>query len=270
MQKSSRAVVVLGLLIYLSVYANCFGQSSAVAASSSGRAAGTGTSIGVAPRANASGRFGMGVKVSLLGGGVEAAARVTHRTNIRGGFNMLTYNNITFQQDNVSYAGKLDFKTIEGHFDIFPRAGSFHVGPALVVFLGDPVSATATVAGGTAFNLSGQTYYSDASNPVGGSAKFNFNKAAPGVTLGWGNLVSRNERKRFTVPFELGVVFQGAPKSALSLTGDVCDSPGVNCRAIASDPIVQSKVVAEEASLNNKASSYKYYPIFSLGFGLKF
>jgi len=35
--------------------------------------------------------FAMGVKTSLLGVGVELAARATHRTNVRAGFNILGY-----------------------------------------------------------------------------------------------------------------------------------------------------------------------------------
>src|SRR4029077_12319557 len=57
-----------------------------------------------------SGTVGVGVKASLLGAGIERAMRVTHRSNIRAGFNMITYDR-TFDKDGIAYAGQLQFKT---------------------------------------------------------------------------------------------------------------------------------------------------------------
>jgi hypothetical protein len=220
-------------------------------------------------------RFGLAFKISMLGPGAEVAGRVSHRTNLRGGFNMFTYRGVTFNKDDISYAAKLSLKTVEAHYDFFPRAGGFHVGPGLLAFIGNPVTATASVAGGQPFNLGDQSYISDPTNPVRGSAKFDVNRAAPEVTLGWGNLVSHRERRHLTVPFELGLAFQGAPRSTLNLSGNVCDQNQysgaiTNCRDIANDSKVQSQVIAEQSSLNSKMSSYKEYPILSAGFGFTF
>jgi hypothetical protein len=79
------------------------------------------------------------------------------------------------------------------------------------------------------------------------------------------------ENHHFSVPVELGVVFQGSPKSTLNLTGNVCtDQLQTNCFNAATDPTVQSNVVAEEAKLNKNMKPFKYYPIISFGFGYKF
>lgn len=228
-----------------------------------------GSSVARTPTSAAGlGKVGIGVKASLLGGGVELAAAVSHRTNVRGGFNMLSYNR-GFDKDQVSYDGKLSFKTIEAHYDIFPFAGRFHLGPGVLVYAGDPLTATASVPEGQSFSLGGEDYISAKSNPVRGSGKLDFNRAAPTVTLGWGNLVSRRE-KRFSIPVELGVAFQGSPKATLNLTGSVCDINGSNCRTIASDPTVQAQVVSEQSKVNNSISAFKYYPLISFGFGVKF
>src|ERR1700751_317030 len=71
-----------------------------------------------------SGRGGVGVKFSLLGAGAEGAVRVSHRSNIRAGFNMITYDR-TFNKDGISYDGQIQFKSIEAHYDFFPWAGNF-------------------------------------------------------------------------------------------------------------------------------------------------
>jgi len=121
-----------------------------------------------------------------------------------------------FDKDGISYAGKLDFKTFEAHHDIFPWAKSFHISPGVLVYAGDPITATATVPGGQSFSLGNVSYYSDPSNPITGTGKIDFNRAAPMITVGWGNLVSRKEGAHFVVAFEMGVAFQGSPKASLA------------------------------------------------------
>ena len=213
--------------------------------------------------------FGVGVKMSLLGAGVEGAMRVTHRTNIRAGFNMFSYSR-NFTKDDVSYAGQLSFKTIEAHYDIFPFAGGFRVSPGVLIYAGTPITANASVPGSQTFSLGGTQYQSDPAVPVTGTGKITFNRAAPMATFGWGNLVSRKEGAHFSVPVEFGVAFQGSPQASLNLAGNVCDTTGANCRSIASDSTVQANILSEQTKLNNSMSFFKVYPIISVGFGYKF
>ena len=215
------------------------------------------------------GRVGAAVKISTLGAGGEVAVRVTHRTNVRAGFNVITYSR-GFDKDGISYNGQLDFKTFEAHYDIFPWANSFHVSGGILVSAADPITATALVPGNQSFTLGGVDYFSDPANPVNGNGKILFNRAAPTVTFGFGNLVPRSESKHFSIPVEFGVAFQGSPKATLGLSGSVCETPGVNCRSVASDPTVQSNVLSEQNKLNNSMSFFKVYPIISVGFGYKF
>jgi hypothetical protein len=249
-----------------------YGQSavSSTAPSTETPAAVQPSSQSSAPHANADlGHLGAAVKVSLVGVGGEVAVSVTHHTNVRAGFNMISYSR-GFDKDGISYAGKLNFKTFEAHYDIFPWAKSFHISPGVLVYAGDPITATSSVPGGQSFSLGGVTYYSDPSNPITGTGKIDFNRAAPMITFGWGNLVSRKEGAHFVVPFEMGVAFQGSPKASLALAGNVCDSTGVNCRNAGTDPTVQSNVISEQSKVNNSMSFFKAYPIISLGFGYKF
>lgn len=218
---------------------------------------------------NGDSRVGIGVKVSLLGGGVEVAARLTHRTNVRAGFNVVSINR-DFNKDGIAYNGTLSFKTFEAHYDLFPFAGNFHVSPGVLVYFGDPITASAAVVAGQSFTLGGTTYYSDTTTPVTGTGKIDFNRAAPVATIGWGNLVPRHHNKHFSVPVELGVAFQGSPKATLNLAGNACSAPGVNCVSIATDPTVQANVLSEQTTLNNSMSLFKVYPIISVGFGYAF
>lgn len=215
------------------------------------------------------GEIGVGVKFSLLGAGFEGAVRLTEKTNARAGFNMIKYSR-GFDKDGVSYNGELNFRTFEAHLDYFPWAKSFHLSPGVLVYAADPITATASVPPNQSFSLGGFGYYSDPTNPITGRGKVTFYRAAPMLTVGWGNLVSRKEGKHFSVPFEIGVAFQGSPKASLALDGNVCDQPGVNCRPAATDPIVQANVVSEQNKINDSMTLFKAYPIISVGIGYKF
>ena len=214
------------------------------------------------------GKVGFGVKASLLGVGAEVALRATHRSNVRVGFNILGYSR-DFEKDGINYDGHLNFRTVEAHYDIFPWAHSFHISPGVLTYIGTPVTAHALVPGDQSFSLGGVDYSSDPNHPASASGTVKFNRVAPMITMGFGNLVHRDS-KHFTVPFEIGVAFQGAPVSNLSVAGNVCDEPGLNCRNAATDPTVQSNIIEEQNKINNSMRWFKVYPIISVGFGYKF
>ena len=269
MQKPVIRMLVFGCSIFLGMRQPGHCQSASFTDPSPSPAAPT---VAVsAPKPSATpdlGRVGVGVKMSLLGGGIELAARVTHHSNLRAGFNMISYSR-TFNKDGIAYQGELDFKTVEAHYDIFPFAGRFHISPGVLAYIGDPITASLKVPAGQSFSLGGQQFFSDSTTPVTGNGKIDFNRVAPTITAGWGNLVSRDS-KHFSVPFEIGAAFQGAPKATLNLAGSVCDSPNANCRSVASDPAVLGQVVSEQTKLNNSMRFFKVYPIISIGLGYKF
>ena len=212
--------------------------------------------------------FGVGIKASFLGFGAEAATPLARRLNLRAGFNGFSYNR-GFNKDGVAYAGQLNFRSGEAHLDWFPFGGSFHLSPGALIYNGNRILANASVAGGQSFTLNGASYTSDPADPVAGLGKVDFRKAGPMVTAGWGNLLPRG-RRRFSVPVEVGAIYTGAPQAGLSLTGSACDSSGLNCRTIASDATILSNVQAEQSKLNKDMAAFKFYPVISAGFGVKF
>lgn len=213
--------------------------------------------------------LGVGIKLSSLGLGAEVGVAVTHRSNLRAGFNVLGFSH-TFTKDGIAYKGHLNFKTFEAHYDFFPWAGSFHVSPGMLVYTAGPINANAFMPGNRDFTLGGVTFYSDPSSPTTARGKITFNRAAPTITVGWGNLISRKEGSRFSFPFEIGIAVQGSPKTSLDFTGNVCTSPGVNCTGAASDPAVQRNIISEQNKINNSLSFLRIYPIISSGFAVSF
>jgi hypothetical protein len=218
--------------------------------------------------------IGVGVRLSSLGIGGEVAVPVTERSNVRGGFNAFGYSR-GFNKDNINYAASLSFRSVEAHYDWYPLSGlllgGLHLSPGLMLYNGNKVTASASVPGGQTFTLGGTQYTSEPGDPITGSAKLDFNKVAPTVLVGLGNLVPRH-RRRFGVNFEVGVAFSGAPQFTMNLKGTACTTiNGVfQCLNAATDPTVQSSVAAEQRKVNSDVSAFKVYPVISLGFSYKF
>lgn len=213
------------------------------------------------------GLIGAAVRLSTLGAGGEVGVSLSNKLNVRGGFNIFQYSR-GFDHDGITYKGQLNLRSGEAHLDWYPLGHTFHLSPGLLVYNGNGATATANVLGGSTFTLGGTTYTSDPANPITGTGKLDFVKAAPTAMFGFGNLVPQN--RHFTYNFELGAVFQGSARTKLNLTGNACDSTGANCVNAATDPTVQQNVVAEQTKINNKLSPFKYYPVISFGFGYRF
>jgi hypothetical protein len=212
-------------------------------------------------------RIGIGVKVSTLGVGVEAATPLAGKFNVRGGFNMFRYSR-DITNNGIQYNAQLQFQSAEAHLDWFPFGG-FHVSPGILFYNGNQLTATAAVPGGQTFSAGGTTYESDPATPVTGTGKLNFLKVSPSIMVGVGNLIPRNGR-RYSFLFEVGGVYQGSARVALNLAGNVCDSMGSNCRAISTDATVQANIQAQQTKIQNDINPYRFFPVVSLGVGFNF
>jgi hypothetical protein len=147
-------------------------------------------------------RVGIGVKISTLGIGGEAAVRVLRRANVRGGFNALAFNH-NFSGNGIDYSGSLHLRSAEAHFDYF-LFRSFHISPGALLYNGNNLSANALVPGGQTFTTGGTTYESSTANPVTANYTGNVNKIAPELLLGTGNLVPRG-RRHWSINADFGV-----------------------------------------------------------------
>jgi len=221
-------------------------------------------------RSEAFSSVGVGVKVGILGAGVEAATPLGWRFNLRGGANFFSYtDNLT--SDGINYDASLRFRSAEASLDWFPMAGGFHISPGALLYNGNQVTGNASVPAGKTFTLNDTTYTSSATDPVTGNASLTFTKAAPKVTLGWGNLVPRSGR-HFSIPVELGMAYVGDPKVALNLAGTACYTyQGLPyCDSVATDPNIQANVKAQEQKIQKDADDARFFPILSLGFAYRF
>jgi hypothetical protein len=216
------------------------------------------------PHSNA----GVAIKLSTFGVGVDLAVPVSDTVNIRGGFSAFSISH-DFDEDGLNLAASLKLKSVSAILDWFPFAGGFHVSPGVMIYNGNEVDAIATVPGGKRFDLGDEDLISNPASPVNGSLKVGFERVAPSIAIGWGNIVPRGNR-RWSIPFELGVVYSRSPRATLTLAGSACNPNGTNCRNIASDPTLQADLAKQQADLNSDISVLKLLPIMSLGFSYKF
>lgn len=221
------------------------------------------------PHQDRTAKIGVGAKISLLGIGVEAATPLSHRINLRGGFNFFNYSR-GFNNDGIHYDATLNFRSAEAHLDWYVLGG-FHISPGVLFYNGNKVTGNASVPSGQSFSLGGTEYESDPSgaNPITGTGQLTFPKAAPSILVGFGNLIPRSGR-HFCFNFEVGGEYQGAPNVGLNLQGTACNASGLNCVNAATDPNVQANIQAQEKKINHDLSPYKFFPQISLGFGINF
>lgn len=213
--------------------------------------------------------YGVGLTAGSLGAGIQGAVSVTRYSNVRGGFNDFSYSD-TFTKDGITYNGTLKLRSAQLTYDqYFPHMSGFHISPGALIYNGNAGNATASVPAAQTFSLGSTTYYSGQTTPVNGNGTIGFNKAAPMVLLGFGNLLPRSSR-HFGVSLEAGVVFEGSPGAKLNLAGSACViSATAGCLNAATDPTVQANVQSEQNKLNNDLNPFKYYPVISLGISYK-
>ncbi|MGB9144838.1 MAG: hypothetical protein WCC14_03375 [Acidobacteriaceae bacterium] len=212
----------------------------------------------------------IGVKFGLLGIGVEAATPLSRTLNLRGGANFFSYNDI-LTDDGISYNANLHFRSAEASLDWFPWAGAFHISPGALLYNGNQITANASVPGGQSFTLNNQNYVSSDTDPVTGSGSLTLNKAAPKLTVGWGNMLPRSGR-HWSVPFDVGFAYVGDPKVSLKLAGTACyDYEGQDyCSDVATNAMIQSNLAAQQQKIANDAAPARFYPLVSVGLAFNF
>jgi hypothetical protein len=210
--------------------------------------------------------FAVGVKVGTLGIGIQAGTALASRVNLRGGANFFTYKD-SLTEDGVTYNGTLQLRSVEAKLDLFV-IGGFRVTPGLLLYNDNNVAATATVPNGTSVSFNGVRYTSNPADPIRGTAGITFNKFAPTIGIGFGNLLPRSNR-HWSLSTDLGIAFSGSPAFALGLTGSACVN-GTSCAPIATTPSVSANVEAERVKIQGDMDKFKYYPEVSVMFGWKF
>jgi hypothetical protein len=231
-------------------------------------------------------RLALSGGIGLGGINMQAAVNANRYLNIRGVGNYFSYsvNNIKVGGSGSSgsdVSGTLNFAEGGVALDYFPWPNhGFRLSPGVTFYNQNGASATGTMQLGNSITLGSTKYYSEGgANAMSLNANLGLNthKQAFTMTTGWGNLISR-KGGHFSVPFEIGAIFTGAPTLGLNIAGYGCTTQtddgtsgaGPSCVNMATDPNAQTNVAAQIAKYQSDLNVLKVYPIFSIGIGYNF
>jgi hypothetical protein len=210
--------------------------------------------------------FAFGLKTSTLGAGVEVATPVARAFNLRAGINYARFNT-PFQIDGIYYNTGANYRSAQLTLDWFPRHGGFHVSTG-ALYLQNGLYGNASIPAAQHFTLNDINYINSVDDPVGGAASFVYTRhLAPVVLVGFTNIVPR-DRTRFSVPFEVGLAYTGAPTLNVNLLGTACTVQG--CFNAATDPGTKKSLLGELKDVDDKVRLAIAYPVVSLGFAYRF
>ena len=213
--------------------------------------------------------LGAGLVAGTTGLGGQVAVPYGAYWNLRAGVSYLGYSQTFRSSDGYPIDGQLRLAAAQATVDWFPLAGGFHV--TLGVLAPNLTKASARVAlnANETITVNGTHYSTDAAHPLRGTGYVTVNRVAPLLTVGWGNLIPRDYHQRFSVPFEIGAAYQGAPVARVSMSGDVCDP--IRCTPAAANAGFQHNVEVVRSDLNRNLSAYgRLYPVLSIGVGYRF
>ena len=227
-------------------------------------------------------RLAVGASVSPFGPGLQVTSYVASHINLRATGNLFRYST-NFSTNGFNANAQLHFASAGLSADIYPFRKGFRVSPGVLVYNGNRLNATSTVAGGTSFTLNGDTYYSANANsatgatPLNATAALGLNSTKPAFTIaaGWGNTIPRNGG-HWSFPFEVGVALTGPPLLNANLTGWACnDQAQTQCTNVASttDPNalqIQGDLATQISKWKNDLNPLKTYPIISIGTAYSF
>jgi hypothetical protein len=212
--------------------------------------------------------LGVGAALGSTGAGLEISTPLSAYVNLRTSLSYLTYSR-TIYSAGFPVQGHLQLGGARATYDWFPKAGSFHLSVGISAPTLTKVNAEAVLAPNQEFTVNGVAFRSDPSNPLRGSGHVTVNKVAPAFTIGWGNVVPRDYRRHFTAPTELGVIYQGAPRAIIAVTGGVCDDQ--RCMPVRTATEFNQNLDAFKRDLNRNLSTYgRFYPVLSTGFAYRF
>jgi hypothetical protein len=197
-------------------------------------------------------QFGLAVRGSTLGIGLEASYRVNRILAIRGGGNYLEFSRDATIEE-IDYTARPHFENGTVMLDLFPMGGSFHLTGGLMLNRNEGVLDARLNQN---IEIGGQTYTPDQIGSL--TATVDFKKTAPYLGIGFAG------QGRVAFLFDLGVGFTGTPRIHLAGT-----TPLTGPEKAEFDARVAQEEQELRADIEDK-SYLKYHPVVALGVKVRF
>lgn len=203
--------------------------------------------------------FAVAVRAGTPGVGLDLDLGLSPSFGMRVGFAGFNINHNVDTSD-VNYDGRLKLRTITGLLDWYVFQGGFHLTAGVagndtkLDVVGQPSQSS--------YTINGNTYSSSQLGSLTGQLKFG-NSVSPYVGFGWGNPAGESGRVHFLL--DIGAIYGGTPSVTLTAQCGSAAPPG--------SPVcnqAQGDVATEEAKLRHKADILQWYPVVSLGIGVRF
>jgi hypothetical protein len=201
--------------------------------------------------------IGINGSVGTTGVGAHATFPVTPNVNLRLGLSYLGYNYKGSTRD-MEYDLDLKANTYDALIDWYPDKNSAFRITGGASYNGNRIDVKARPNAAGAYSVHGNLYNAASVGDVTG--KVDFNKIAPYLGIGWGR--NLKDEKGWSFSTDLGVLFQGSPKTSLQASG--CTAPAAVCNQFAND------VAHENEALAHEVRKFKVYPVLRIGVSYKF
>ena len=195
------------------------------------------------------------VDLGSTGFGLHLTTPLAAQLNARVGLNYANYSSDGNTTD-VQYDFKLKLATVDALLDYHPFGSAFRVSGG-IIHNGNRIDVNARPNANGSYTINGRSYSAASVGQMKGDIEFR--KVAPYLGIGWGNAV---QTAGWGFGMDLGVAFQGAPKTRLVSTG--CAALAAVCTMIAND------VAAENAKLAEEVKDLKLYPVLRVGVSYRF
>lgn len=203
--------------------------------------------------------FALAVRAGTPGLGLDLDLGLAPSFGMRIGFSGFNINH-DIDTSDVDYNGRLKLRTVTGLLDWYVFSGGFHLTAGVagndtkLDVVGQPNQGT--------YTINGNTYSSSQLGSLTGQLKFG-NSVSPYLGFGWGNPAGEDSRIHFLL--DVGAIYGGTP--AVTLTAE-CGAAAPTGSPVCSQ--AQSDLASEEAKLRHKADILQWYPVVSLGIGMRF
>ena len=197
-------------------------------------------------------QFGIAVRGSTLGIGLEASYRINRMIGVRGGGNYFEFSRDATIEE-IDYTARPHFENGTVMLDLFPMGGAFHISGGLLLNRNEGVLDARLNQN---IDIAGQTYTPDQIGSL--TATVDFKKTAPYLGIGFAG------QGRVAFLFDLGVGFTGTPR--VNLVGT---TPLTGAEKAEFDARVAQEEAEIRADIEDK-SYLKYHPVVAVGVKIRF
>lgn len=204
-----------------------------------------------------------GTDIGTTGIGIHAGVplSVEHGVNARVGANYLHRYSFSRKTDQVAYDFKASLRTIDVLVDWHPWRNGFRL-TAGAIYNDNIINAIGIPNRIATFTFNNETFNTTQIGKLVG--QLDFPKLSPYIGIGWQTYDPA--ARGWGVSSDLGIMYQGSPRTTLGVGG--CVLPPSGCELART--LLRPAIISETARLNEDLRQYRFFPVARIGFNYRF